>query len=216
MVQFLGGYFYADRFGEERGGLDLLREHARRVGHHIARQGIRVIVLIVDDVDGARAMAAYGVLAEEITGLAGILAMQYAPYNAGEGDVYWVRNAAGVELPVVTARYSLWADRNEGLRGTPARVARLINADAAERGDALQAWTVVHAWSRFAEAPGPDEDAENAAEGPEGERGVSPVAWTVARLDERVNVVTPEELVWRIRMAHRPEATRAAIAALER
>ena len=73
-------------------------------------------------------------------------------------------------------------------------------------------WVIVHAWSWFKSAPGADEAAEDlpqenaAAAG--GVRGYSPAAWCADRLPASVRVVSPEELVWRIRMQHNPAQTK--------
>ena len=44
-----------------------------------------------------------------------------------------------------------------------------------------------------------------------GVRGYSPVLWCAERLPAGVRVVSPEELVWRIRMQHDPSQTRELI-----
>jgi hypothetical protein len=102
--------------------------------------------------------------------------------------------------------------------GTPAKLAREIRQTVQQtlpielpRYD----WAIAHAWSWFRNAPGPDEEAENmpqenaGAHG--GERGYAPVTWCVERLPTGIRTVSPEELVWRIRMKHNPEQTRKLI-----
>ena len=55
---------------------------------------------------------------------------------------------------------------------------------------------------------GVDEDAENMvqedAAAKNGIRGYTPVVWCAERLPECIRVVSPEELLWRIRMQHDP------------
>jgi hypothetical protein len=153
--------------------------------------------------------------------LLAILVWQYDCYETGAGKVFWVRDRNGVEVPVLSARYSLWNHTNHRPRsGTPAKVAREIrqtidNAPPAElpRYD----WVNTHAWSWFKQAPGAGEDAEDMmpqdlrAEAQGGQRGYSPVTWCVERLPANIRTVGPEELVWRLRMKHSPEQTKKLI-----
>ena len=39
-------------------------------------------------------------------GLLAMLVFQYAPYEAGAGKVFWVKDRLGLDVPVITARYS--------------------------------------------------------------------------------------------------------------
>src|SRR3954463_12240459 len=86
---------------------------------------------------------------------------QYAPYEAGAGKVYWVKDRRGAEVPVITARYSIWADANTRPRaGTPAKVAREIREPRAATAPAdlpRYDWAIAHAWSYFRHVPGTDE-----------------------------------------------------------
>jgi hypothetical protein len=74
---------------------------------------------------------------------------------------------------------------------------------------------ISHAWSYFKKAPGSDENAENvpqetaAAQG--GVRGYTPVTWCAERLPAAIRVVSPEELLFRIRMQHNPDQTKRFI-----
>lgn len=80
-------------------------------------------------------------------------------------------------------------------------------------------WTIVHAWSFFKEAPGNDEEAENIPQADAvsngGVRGVVPVEWCVKRLSPTIHVVTPEELVWRLRMQHNAKQTEQILATMK-
>lgn len=215
-IEFGGGYYYPDHFGKRRTEKDLLAQHARRVWANMQRAGSKILCVNCRDLSSQAALQAFETYAREMPGLWGILAIQYAPYEGGEGKIIWVRGSDGVEIPVVTAKYALWGNANTfGPRiGTPAKIARLINESAKTVQDQeplIGHWTVVHAWSFFKHAPGTDEEAENIpqekAGSLQGERGIAPVAWCVERLDPSVHVVTPEELVWRLRMQHDPEQT---------
>lgn len=213
VVQKCGGYFYPDLFGERHGTKRwaLLATHARRLGTQVARTGARALAVIVHDFDSEAAKKAYAVLAQEVDGLAGLLAIQYAPYHGGEGAVIWVPNRAGVEIPVVSCRYSLWAHLDVAGAGGPDELAPLINADVAAAGaKPYRAWTVVHAWSSFLKRDdGTIEHAQH--DTPGAARGTTPAAWTAARLDAGIRVVPVEEMLWRIRMEQRPEQTRQVL-----
>lgn len=214
-----GGYYYPDLLGIDRGPAvreAVLRAHARRLNHFMKRSGGNLLMSLFWDLDSAEAQRAYRVFAEEIDALIGVLGFQYYPYEGGRGKVYWVARPDGVEIPVVTARYAIWAGLKHERAGSPAKIARLIHEDARDASEAapLHAWAVVHAWSTFNPAP---PDADDMAEEPDSERGgqeagVTPTQWSVDRVGDLVRVVTPEEMIWRLRMHHDPETTRREIA----
>ncbi|MBN2131758.1 MAG: hypothetical protein JW741_19820 [Sedimentisphaerales bacterium] len=204
IIEYGGGYHYPDLFGASRDDPKLLEKYARRVSEHMQRTGARIFGFICMDVDSPAARHAYEVYAAHIEGLVGMIAVQYYPYDGGDGEVFWVRNARGVEIPVATCKFSLWRDAHWPRGGDPAKIARLINESAARaqaRNERLHCWTVVHAWSRF----------ERESDPTESQAGPAPAAWCAQRLDKNVAVVSPEELLWRMRMKHDPEATKAII-----
>jgi hypothetical protein len=218
-----GGYYYPDEIGRSRSDIDredLLRLHARQIGFYMNRSGSRILMFICKDVDSYYAEEAYQIFAQEIEGLTGMMALQYYPYEGGNGKVMWFPDKNGIDIPVVTAKFSLWANLNLPRSGTPAKIARLINEAAAAAGnseDTFTAWTVVHSWSGFRYHAGDDEYAENASYLPPGngvEAAVTPTKWCVDRLENDISVVSAEELIWRIRMKNDPEQTWKAIDAL--
>jgi hypothetical protein len=172
--------------------------------------------------DSPDALKAYEVFAGQTDGLLAILAFQYDRYEAGAGRIIWVKDRNGVEVPVISARYSIWEHANQRQRaGTPAKVAREIQqtveqtpSEKLPRYD----WVIAHAWSYFKPAPGTDEDAENMpqdkASSQGGARGYLPVTWCAQRLPPGIRVVSPDELVWRIRMRHDPAQTTRLIVRL--
>jgi hypothetical protein len=221
-VEWGGGYYYPDLFARERTDRwELLARHARRTWSLMRQTGTRVIGFNVAQHDAPDALKAYEVFAGQTDGLLAMLVFQYAPYEAGAGRVYWVKDRAGAEVPVITARYSIWADANNRDRaGTPAKVAREIRDTVRATAPAdlpRYDWAIAHAWSYFREAPGADEKAENPPAGqssPEGGvRGYTPVTWCAQRLPADVRPIDPEEMAWRLRMRHNPVATRAAVEA---
>lgn len=219
-IEFGGGYYYPDHFGKRRAEKDLLAQHARRVWSNMQRAGSKILCVNCRDLSSQEALQAFEIYAREMPGIWGILAIQYAPYEGGDGKIFWVSGSDGIEIPVVTAKYAIWGNANTfGPRiGTPARVAHLINASIkdSQSGDSPAGhWTVVHAWSFFKHVSGADEEAENLpqtdAVSKGGERGIAPVEWCIERLDPAMHVVTAEELVWRLRMQHDPKQTEQAI-----
>jgi hypothetical protein len=222
-VEWGGGYYYPDLFGLQRPNRwQLLADHARRTGRLMSRTGTRIIGFNVWRLDSPDTVTALETIAREMDGLLAILAFQYAPYEAGAGRIIWVKDRTGNDLPVVTARYSMWANANDRPRcGTPAKIAREIRDDlpvtAAE--PARLAWVITHVWSYFRQAPGGDENAENLVQDDAaanlGTRGYAPVVWCADRLPPTVRVVDPEELIWRIRMQHAPEQTRELMRSLD-
>jgi hypothetical protein len=219
-MEWGGGYYYPDLFGRDRPNRwELLAQHARRTWAMMKRTNTRAIGFNVAKFDSPDALKAYEVFARQTDGLLAILVFQYDCYEAGAGKVFWVGDRNGVEVPVISARYSIWNDTNRRPRsGMPAKVAREIrqtveNAPPAElpRYD----WVNTHAWSWFKKAPSAGENAEDMpqenAETQGGERGYTPVTWCVERLPFKIRTVGPEELFWRIRMKHNPAQTRKLI-----
>lgn len=199
VVEYGGGYYYPDLFAIDRPGRDsLLREYAARINSRMKSTGATVFGFICKNVNSKDAQRAYQLYAEEMEGLTGMIAVQYSPYNGGQGKIYWVKNKKGIEIPVVTAHYQLWANLTKKGSGDPATIASLINQpeDNKIRFD----WTIVHAWSKFSN------DGTSPAT-----RGAEPVKWCVDKLDNTATVVNIEELLWRIRMEHNPEQTQKVI-----
>lgn len=216
-IEWGAGYYYPDLFGHARSDrTELLQRHARRTWNFMQQSGVRVLAFNVADIDSPEALKAYETIVGETDGLSAILVFQYAPYEAGAGKTFWIRDRRGVEIPVISARYSIWEHSNDRARsGTPAKVARDIRESTA--GTTPQHdWGIVHAWSYFQHAPQADEDAENmpqdGAPALGGVRGYTPALWCAERLPAEVRVVTPEELIWRTRMEHDPAVTQKLLA----
>jgi hypothetical protein len=218
-----GGYYMPDIYGEyleDDEAEAALRKHARRVGYYINRYGLRTCMFLCQDLDSPGAIKAYTIFAEEIDCLAGMFVIQYMPYNPQDGGVYWVKNSKGIDIPVISCEYLIWANTNMAKAGTPAAVARMINEDAAKAqssGQRYLEWGMTHTWSGFKKIEGNDEKAENDNfMAPGTQSAVTPTGWCVERLDEDIKVITPEELLWRLRMEHNPADTQKAINAISR
>ena len=218
------GYYYPDEYARDvPNRAEVLDARAHQVGEAFKRTGMRVLNLILYDWDCDEAIEAYEAYAHHLPGLTGILAVQYAPYNAGLGDIIWVENADGAPIPVVSARYAIWAGLSHlDKKGPPALVAQYINEQPSEPhalGMGNFDWTVVHAWSRFVPADTSDDmlaeekvDLDDPAAVRASRVGLEPVAWSVNRLDDHVKVIRPDELMWRIRLAQRPRETLDSLA----
>lgn len=203
---FGGGYWYSDDFGKAKNRPELLKSLAEKVGAHMRQHRIKVLEQIAHDPKSPEAMEAYQAFVDANDQLEGIIAIQYAPsYAAGGGEILWVTNKAGYDIPVITVRYSIWnmGDHNTERDGTPAFVAHKLNA---EPESSKFSSVIVHAWSTFTDIEGADDElAENAAGGTL--KGSSAAKACADRLDGDVNVVNTQELVWRVRMEYRPEQT---------
>jgi hypothetical protein len=195
VTQFGGGYFYPDLYAINLPNrLDLLRQHARRMAEQMRKTGSVTLTFICEKSDSPAAQEAMQIFAEEIDPLLGMLVMDYAPYNRMQGKVYWFNDGRGGQVPAVTARYTMWANMKKPRAGGPAEVAAAIMSDAPEGG---ASWVAIHAWSKF---DGPS--------GPLSVAGVNAAAECIEDLDrERVQVVNPEEMLWRLRYAHNPGET---------
>jgi hypothetical protein len=207
-IEWGGGYYYPDRFAMERPNRwPLLAEHARRTWAFMKRTNCRTLGFNFQHCDSPDALHALQTIAAQTDGLLAILMFQYDCYEAGAGKVYWVKDRRGLDVPCITARYSIWEHSNNRPRaGAPAKVARDIQqAPAQPRND----WALAHAWSYFKHAtneagqdlPQPDAPAHG------GERGYTPVLWCAAALPPAIRVIPLEELPWRLRMTHNPAQT---------
>lgn len=197
VVEYGGGYYYPDLFASARPEPEkILRAYAAKINRQMKKTGAKVFGFICRNVSGDAARKAYQIYAEEIEDLTGMIAVQYSPYNGGQGALFWVKNKKGIDIPVVTAKYQLWVNLPKKGSGDPAALAGWINADNAQSSanNKQLNWTIVHAWSRF-----------------NGTRGVTPVQWTKEQIAKGTTVVSIEELLWRIRMQYHAADTRNLI-----
>jgi hypothetical protein len=222
-LEWGGGYYYPDLFGASRSNRwELLARHAQRTWALMQKNNTRIIGFNVSKLDSADALKAYQVIAGQTDRLLAILVFQYDAYEAGAGRIFWVKDRTGVEVPVLSARYSIWNGLNHRPRaGTPAKVAREIRQTMEKTRQGEQPrydWAIVHAWSWFKHTPGESETAEDMPSMPREEAAAkggqslyAPARWCAERLPANIRTVTPEELLWRLRMKHNPEQTRKLI-----
>jgi hypothetical protein len=213
-VLYGGGYYYPDLFGTHHPDSDVMKTHAQRIGQYMQMGGLRLLAFNAAKWDSEAAIKAYSTCANEISGLLGIFTVQYAPYTAGGGAVKWVKGPEGQDVPVVSARYSIWGNANTPRDNAPRVIAQRLNEQArlgsTSKEDSFS-WVVVHAWSWFKELrkgePGEEEIDQKLGGQPGTARGFASVKACTDALDPNVRVVTPTELILRMRLMLRPEQT---------
>lgn len=186
-----GGYYYVDTYSQDNNRSANLKIAAGRLAAHMRRHDVKLLGVMAMDVKSPAAKEAYQAYVDANDRLEGIIALQYSPYAGGEGDIFWFTNKAGYDIPVITVKYSIW-DRIHEREGSPAFIASQLKKNAQEESFSA---VCVHAWSCF-----------------EGNAYGAAAAWQCAgKLDERFEVVSMQELVWRLRMSRRPGQTRECL-----
>ena len=182
-----GGYYYIDTYSQNINRNDNLKVAAERLAVSMRRYHVGLLGVMAMDVKSVASKEAYQAFVDANDRLEGIIALQYSPYAGGGGEVFWVTNKNGYDIPVITVRYSLW-DRIHEREGSPDFIASKLKAEAqVESFSAI----CVHAWSRF----------EGNA------HGAAAARLCAGKLDGRFEVVNMQELVWRLRMSRHPEQT---------
>ncbi len=183
-----GGYYYVDTYSQNKDRKENLKIAAERLSNHMRQHRIKLLGVMGMDVDSELAKEAYQAYVDANDQLEGIIVLQYSPYAGGEGDVFWVTNKKGYDIPVITTKYTIW-DRVHEREGNPTFIADKLKEEAKEESFSA---VCVHAWSSF----------ENGA------KGAAAAKQCMESLDERFEVVNMQELVWRLRMSQRPEQTK--------
>ena len=182
-----GGYYYIDTYSQNNNRNDNLKVAAERLAVSMRRYHVGLLGVMAMDVKSVASKEAYQAFVDANDRLEGIIALQYSPYAGGGGEVFWVTNKNGYDIPVITVMYSLW-DRIHEREGSPDFIASKLKAEAqVESFSAI----CVHAWSRF----------EGNA------HGAAAARLCAGKLDGRFEVVNMQELVWRLRMSRHPEQT---------
>lgn len=182
-----GGYYYIDTYSQNNNRNDNLKVAAERLAVSMRRYHVGLLGVMAMDVKSVASREAYQAFVDANDRLEGIIALQYSPYAGGGGEVFWVTNKNGYDIPVITVRYSLW-DRIHEREGSPDFIASKLKTEAqVESFSAI----CVHAWSRF----------EGNA------HGAAAARLCAGKLDGRFEVVNMQELVWRLRMSRHPEQT---------
>lgn len=206
-IEYGGGYQYPDLFAVKRNNRkELLTEFAQRVNYHLKQMNLKIFGFICHNVSSAASQEAFDIYAREMEGITGMLAVQYFPYELG-GQIYWKKDKRGIEIPVVTATYSLWNEVNSHRPncGTPEYVASLINRKTSmlkSKGENDLSWTIVHAWSDF---------SKSSKVTPLPAVGFNPVKAAEHLLDNQIQPVSSNELLWRIRMKYKEDQTKTLL-----
>ena len=207
-IEYGGGYQYPDLFAIKRPNRkELLRVFAQRINFHLKKMDVKVVGFICRDVKSQASQEAFQIYAEELTGITGMIAVQYFPYEQG-GKIFWFKNLKGIEIPVSTATYSLWNEVNPQRPncGTPEYISSLINRKVVTKKKNILSWTVVHSWSDFGKS-------SKVTKYPA--IGVNPVRATENLLSDDIKTISINELLWRVRMKYKPEQTKKMIKMIE-
>lgn len=200
-----GGYIYVDTFAKNTvDRVTKLRKHAEQVADTMKQHGVKVLGLMAHDLDSPAALEGFRLFAKANDQLEGIVAIQYSPYAGGKGSILWVQNGSGFDIPVVTAKYSLWnkGNVNKNNEGTPAFVANRLKAEQGEESFSLIS---VHAWSKFKDCGMAADELEENRDG--NLKGPGAAKLCKQHLDDNFETVSVQELIWRIRARHQPEQT---------
>jgi hypothetical protein len=198
-----GGYWYIDNFGQGNDRVARLEEQAQRVAAGMRQHRIKILGLMGHNVRSAAAIEGYKAFVEANDQLEGIVALQYSPYAGGAGDILWITNQRGYRIPIVTAKYSLWnhEGHNEPRQGSPAYIADKLKGESAKSFSLIS----VHAWSQFKDIGGSSSLTDEMSGG--SIKGAGAANLLVRRFDQTMEVVSVQELIWRIRMQYFPDQT---------
>lgn len=200
IIEYGGGYQYPDLFAINRPNRkELLTRFARRINWHLKKLNIKIFGFICKDVYSKEALEAFNIYAKEIENLTGMIAIQYNPYNLG-GDIIWIKNKKNEDIPILTARYSIWENLfDNNLCGAPDYIASLLNREAnkaqANHKQKLD-FTIVHAWSEFKQTVKTQSYPI---------RGYYACKMANDLLSPLVKNVTLNELLWHIRHRFKPK-----------
>ncbi|MBK5722059.1 hypothetical protein JGH11_14360 [Dysgonomonas sp. Marseille-P4677] len=207
-----GGYSYVDNYAVDANRTEKLYTLARNVAASMRQHRIKILGLIAHNVRSTDAQAGFKAFIEANDQLEGIVAIQYSPYAGGEGDIFWVKNKNGFDIPIVTVKYSLWnhGSQNHSREGTPAFVANRLKSEAK---DISFSFVAVHAWSNFKYiGTSNDELAENQGGNI---KGAGAAKLCVNHLNNDFDIVNAQELIWRIRMFYKESQTKQYLAVIK-
>ncbi len=196
METFGGGYYYIDTYSTQGSSASKraanMKMVAERTAAHMRQHGIKILHVMARSFSDPRGQEMLQAFVDANDQLEGITGVEYAPYNGGQGKVYWFTNKAGYDIPLITTKYMLW----QGI-SPPAMAAQNMNRN--EEADKQTFSTVaIHAWSDF--------DGNRASDGAVLMRN---------GLEDRFKVVSVQELIWRLRMAEREEQTKQFLATIK-
>ena len=196
METFGGGYYYIDTFSTQGQAASNraanIRTAAERTAAHMRQHGIKILHVMARDFDSPAGQEMLQAFVDANDQLEGITGVEYNPYTGGGGKVYWFKNKAGYDIPLITTKYMLW----QGM-SSPSFCAQSMRNNEVE-GTQTFATVAVHAWSTF-----------------DGKRSSDAASLLINQLEDRFQVVSVQELIWRLRMAERKDQTRAFLATIK-
>lgn len=200
-----GGYSYVDNYGEEGDRNKQLETLAKSTAAFMRQHRIKILGLMAHNVKSTDALNGYKAFVKANDQLEGIVTIQYSPYAGGEGEIYWIKNSNGFEIPVISIKYSIWnhGSRNNSREGTPAFVANKLKSEGKNLSFSMIA---VHAWSNFKNIGASNDELAENINGTI--KGASAAKLCSDRLGESFEVVNIQELVWRIRMQYKENQTK--------
>ena len=198
-----GGYYYVDTYSQDGKRKQNLKVISRRVAREMKARQATLLSVMAIDVLSESAKEAYQAYIDANAHLEAILAFQYSPYAGGEGQILWLKNSKGYDIPIITAHYTLWnfGDENHLLEGTPRYIAECLTDDFSVVG--------VHAWSNFSRHSLTDDMLIENKGGTL--HGAQAAKLCADHLSDEFCVVNFQELVWRLRMKHSPKQTQKYI-----
>lgn len=200
-----GGVFYSDTYGRNRNRKKCLQEKAEMTTAWMRQHRIKVLGLMAKESVGSdEAKETYQTFIEANDQLEGIIALQYTPYAGGKRDIYWFTNKKGIQIPVITIKYSLWNEPvNREREGTPRYIANCLDKDQNNPDFNL---VCIHAWSHFSDQ---GKDCDELADTKDGKIMGSGIATLLKNhLDDTYEVVSLQELIWQVRMKFYPRETK--------
>lgn len=199
-----GGYYYVDNYGVDANRSQNLKTAANRLSAYMRQHRVKVLGVMAMNVKSPASKEAFQAYVDANDQLEGIVALQYTPYAGGEGEIFWVTNKEGYDIPVITVKYSLWnfGNRNEKREGTPAYIDSQLKSESQDNPFSV---VCVHAWSNFSDhGQTSDLVIENQ---PGNIKGAGAAKLCKNHLTEEFEVINIQELIWRVRMKNRPEQT---------
>jgi hypothetical protein len=186
------GYFYPDLY-------PALASHVQQVDPILDQVRIRTYLGLFSDLGSNSTRTALDTVAANLGGLAGIFTMDYSPYTEGAGQVSWVKNTQGRDIPALAAKHAVWSNSGFANEGTGPEVAQFVNA-AAHTGPLTTAdyfdWTVIHVWSFFDDCADMNQSGATFNRAAGIERAYASAKCMFLNLAPHVRVVTAEELAW--------------------
>lgn len=177
-----GGYYFIDKYPT-----DNLSVAADRLAAHMRQHRIKLLSVVAENASSSEAKAAYQAYVNANDQLEGIIVFQY-DNNAGE-NVMWITNKAGYEIPVIPITYTIKESSNNQKTGDPTYIAEQLKADKTQENS--YSVVCIDYRSNF-----------------DGTFGSGAAKLCSGLLNENFEVVSLQELVWRMRMDKQGDKTK--------